>query len=45
MGVVLGLLAEAGADGVVVEIVAVGEEVVAVEDEVVGVAALPGWEA
>jgi hypothetical protein len=44
VGEVFGLLAEAGADGVVVNIVAAGVEVVAVADAVVAEASLPGGE-
>jgi hypothetical protein len=40
--IVLGLLAEVGADRVVVDVAAVGEEVVAVAHAAVGEAALPG---
>lgn len=40
-GVVGGELAEVGADGIVVDVVAVGEEVGAVSDAVVGEGALP----
>ena len=46
VGVVLGQLAEAGADWVVVDVGAVGEEVVVVAHAAVGEASLPdreGW--
>src|ERR1700679_3889386 len=44
VGIVLGLLAEAAADWVVVDVTAVGEEVVAVAHASVGKASLPDWE-
>ena len=44
MGVLVGGKDEAGADGVVVDVVEVGEEVLAVADTVLGEAGLPDGE-